>query len=102
ATWDFPVYYIPKKHNDFLMKAVRFGRGDRAYFLKKEGGGYQFFFRRVLEMRPPNPFRIYNILKSENLHKRNAGWYLKIIFTTWYYRIYQKLITLNLIHGKSD
>jgi glycosyltransferase involved in cell wall biosynthesis len=102
TNWEFPVYYIPKKHTAFQKKIVRFGLSDREYYLNKDGSGVKFFWHRILEMRPPNPFRIYNILKSENLHKQNAGWYLKIIFTTWYYRIYQKLITLNLINGTSD
>lgn len=102
TVWEFPVYYSPKKHKEFLEKTVRYGKGERVYYLSKEDSGLKFVYRRIWEMRPPNPGRIYHILKSENLHKHSPVWYLKIFFTTWYYRIYQKLITLNLINGTSD
>ncbi len=102
AVWDFPVFYAPKKHGELIRKLVRIGVSDRTYFLSKDGSVFKFYFRRILEMRPPNPIRIYKILKSEDLHQKNLLWYFKVIFTTWYYRIYQKLITLNLINGQSD
>lgn len=102
AVWNSPVYYSPKNHPDFLRKTIRYGIGDRVYFLSKDGSGFNFYIKRILEMRPPKPIRIYRILKTEGLHQKNPLWYCKIIFTTWYYRIYQKLVTLNWIHGQSD
>lgn len=96
------VYYHPKKKEKYLQKKVRDGIMDRKDLIEKGYSTMHKYWILLLQMRPPNPFWMYRLLKGENLHNRSPIWYLNVYFAMWYYRIYQKMIALKWIQGTSD
>lgn len=96
------VYYHPKKKEKYLQKKVRDGIMDRKDLIEEGYSTMHKYWILLLQMRPPNPFWMYSLLKGENLHNQGPIWYLNVYFAMWYYRIYQKMIALNWIQGTSD
>ncbi len=97
---DLHVFYQPKKWSAYLKKMARIGYRNRK--LLQGFSALNEYWKVIWSMRPPNPLEVYKLIKTESLHKQKITWYLKVLFVMWFFRVYQRSVTLGILNPESD
>lgn len=96
------VYYTPKRWTRYLKKMARVGYSNKHLVHGNFAFKCKAYLNVISGMRPPNPYEVYKLLRTESLHKQHTFWYMKVLIAMWFFRIYQGSVTLGVLNPESD